>query len=345
MAKDVRMSDIAAVVGVSTVTVSKALGGQKGVSEQVREKIIKTAEEMGYRKSTGIMDADGGNYHIGVLIPERFVEKYASFYWEMYQETAKRAMQKNCFTILEILESDKEEIGEMPMLLQEQKVDGILIIGWTNKEYFELLKKQMKVPFACMDFYEEDMDGVDRECDCVISDGFYGAYRLTNYLYRKGHKRIGFVGSYLATNSIMDRYLGYMKSLLEHHLEVRRDWVIRDRDEVSGSMEGYRTQLRLPEELPTAFVCNCDLTASYLIRALRARGLRVPEDISVVGFDNYLNPEMSDIGITTYEVDMRGMARAAVNLLLKKIVREGYRAGCCIVEGKLIEKESVKALS
>lgn len=344
MAKHVRMSDIAEVVGVSTVTVSKALGGQKGVSDQVREKILKTAEEMGYQKNMVTVDADKASYNIGVLIPERFVTKYASFYWSMYQETAKRAVQKNCFTMLEIIGEDKEERGEMPLLLQEQKVSGILIIGWTNNVYLEKLKSQVRVPFVCMDFYEENVDGVNCVCDCVISNGFYGAYRLTNYLYGKGHSKIGFVGTYLATNSIMDRYLGYMKAMLEHRLEVRKDWVLKDRDENSGSMDGYRTHVRLPEELPTAFVCNCDLTASYVIRALRKRGMRVPEDVSVVGFDNYLNPEMSDIGITTYEVDMKGMAKTAVSVLLKKMVRNDFHAGCCIVEGRLIEKESVRAL-
>lgn len=344
MAKNVRMSDIAEAVGVSIVTVSKALSGQSGVSDQVREKIIRTAEQMGYQKRTGIVDQDGTDCSIGVLIPERFVERYASFYWGMYQEIAKRVMQKNCVTMLEIISEGKETGGEMPLLLQEPKVKGILLVGWTNHAYLEQLKKQVSVPFICMDFYEGEMDGVERSCDCVLSDGFYGAYRLTNYLYHKGHRKIGFVGTYLATNSIMDRYLGYMKSMLEHRLELRRDWVLKDRDEVTGSMDGYRTQIRLPEELPTAFVCNCDLTASYLIKALKGRDMRVPEDISVVGFDNYLNPEMSSIGITTYEVDLKGMAKAAVGLLLKKIARNDYPVGSRIVEGKLIEKESVRAL-
>ena len=88
--------------------------------------------------------------------------------------------------------------------------------------------------------------------------------------------------------------------------------------------------------MPSAFVCNCDLAASYLIRKLRANGYRVPEDISVVGFDNYLFPGLCDIGITTYEVNIGEMARRVVH----KIVRN-YTAGVFIVDGHMVIKDSV----
>lgn len=101
--------------------------------------------------------------------------------------------------------------------------------------------------------------------------------------------------------------------------------------------------LQLPKEMPTAFVCNCDLTASFLIRRLHEHGYRVPEDISVVGYDNYLFPGLCDVAITTYEVDMKEMARQTVHTLIKKMAGEPYRQGICIVEGHMVTKDSVKA--
>ena len=92
---------------------------------------------------------------------------------------------------------------------------------------------------------------------------------------------------------------------------------------------------------PTAFVCNCDLTASLLIKKLRENGYRVPEDISVVGFDNYLYPGLSDIRITTYEVDMGEMARRALHNMIKKITSDNYKSGVTVVEGRLVLKDSV----
>ena len=92
MAKAVKLADIAERVGVSTVTVSKALSGQKGVSEEVREKIRSIAEELGYQQPSAARKSQNQkSYNIGILISERFLDKYESFYWQMYQAVATRA--------------------------------------------------------------------------------------------------------------------------------------------------------------------------------------------------------------------------------------------------------------
>ena len=97
--------------------------------------------------------------------------------------------------------------------------------------------------------------------------------------------------------------------------------------------------------MPKAFFCNCDLTAGKLIQKLRASGYRVPEDISVAGFDNYIYPGNCDVGITTYEVDQVAMAKKVVKILVKRIKKESCRFGTHVVEGRLVEKESVKKIT
>jgi DNA-binding LacI/PurR family transcriptional regulator len=162
---------------------------------------------------------------------------------------------------------------------------------------------------------------------------------LTNHLLSLGHREIGYVGTLLSTASITDRYLGYTKALMEQSIPVRHEWVVDDRD-----AEGMNIEIRLPEPMPTAFVCNCDHAAALLIRKLRESGYRVPQDISVVGFDNYLMPGLCDIGITTYAVDISEMARAAVRILLNKLTGQPYRPGLQMTDGYIIEKESARAL-
>ncbi|MBQ5851419.1 MAG: substrate-binding domain-containing protein [Lachnospiraceae bacterium] len=93
-----------------------------------------------------------------------------------------------------------------------------------------------------------------------------------------------------------------------------------------------------------AFFCNCDLVASMLIRKLQNEGYRVPEDISVVGYDNYLYPGLCNVNITTYEVDIKEMARKAVDNLIDKIKGIKGRESVSIIEGHLVEKDSVKNL-
>lgn len=336
MAKTVKLADIAEKVGVSTVTVSKALSGQKGVSEEMREKIKQLADELGYRSpSENKRQTTEKQYNIGVIIQEVYLDKYDSFYLTMYQELNKRAVARGCFTLLESMSRESVLSNVMPLLVQEKKVDGLIVVGDMTQTYMEHLEAEAGIPVVCMDFYNDTIN-----LDTVISNSFYGTYALTNYLFQMGHKKIAYVGTVGTTNSITDRYLGYAKSLLEHHIEVRKDYVIDDRDTKTGRMD-LEKYYQLPEDMPSAFVCNCDLAASYLIRKLRANGYRVPEDISVVGFDNYLFLGLCDIGITTYEVNIGEMARRVVHKIVRKIANENYTAGVFIVDGHMVIKDSV----
>ena len=336
MAKAVKLSDIAERVGVSTVTVSKALSGQKGVSEEVREKIRSIAEEMGYQQpSVARKSQNRKSYNIGILISERFLVKYESFYWQMYQAVATRATAKECFTMLEVIGMAEEESSKMPKLVQERKVDGIIVIGKMMNDYLQHLNAEAEIPVIYLDYYN------GREAsDSVISNSYYGTYELTYYLYRMGHRKIAYVGTLLATESITDRYFGYQKALLELGLEQKKEWVLDDRHIETGEIDTVN-MLQIPKDMPTAFVCNCDLTASFLIKKLKDNGYRVPEDISVVGFDNYLYPGLSDIQITTYEVDLEEMAGRAIHNMISKISNENYKPGIHIVEGHMVLKESV----
>lgn len=334
MRKSVKMADIAERLGVSVVTVSKALSGQKGVSEEMRARIKNLAEEMGYQ-SPSKEKQTAKSYNFGVLVPNRYLADTNSFYWKIYQEVAARAAKKSCFVLFETVSEAMEESGQLPRLLEEKKVDGLIVIGKPAYGYEDTLRDKSEVPLVFIDFYVSD-----GSVDCVISDGFYGAYVLTNYLFEKGHKDIAYVGTLFATESITDRYMGYVKSLMEHGVQPREDYLIPDRDLKTGEI--FRgEEYPMPKKMPTAFVCNCDFIAGFFVKALKERGFRVPEDVSVVGYDNYMYPGLNDVEVTTFELDFRQMAKEAVYTLLKILKGEPYRKGIHVVEGSLIEKESV----
>ncbi len=338
MAKAVKMADIAKVMGVSTVTVSKALSNQKGVSEELRAKIKRKAEEMGYKTTSAAYQErtkTNASYNLGVVVSDHFLDKYETFYWTLYQAVATAAVQKGCFTMLEVLLAEDEEKENMPKLLQDKKADGLIIIGRLKKKYLDKLMDYAVIPVLFLDFYDRDSI-----CDAVVSNNYYGMYAMTNYLFDMGHRDIGFVGNVLSTDSITDRYFGYAKSLYEHGIEVKKEWVLRDRDPVTGRTDaGF--EIELPAKLPTAFVCNNDVAAAMLIRKLEREGYRVPQDISVVGYDNYQPPGLSNLRITSYEVDMPEMARRAVQNMICKIAGERYEQGLMIVNGRIVYKDSV----
>ncbi len=336
MPQNVRMKDIAERVGVSTVTVSKALGGHRGVSQEMRQRIEQTAKEMGYQMSKGRTERSRVSYNIGILMAERYFDRYNSFYGNLQQFVTAEATNMSCFTMIEVVSSEDERQDVIPKILLDEECDGILVMGWMEEHYLENL--QGRLPMLYLDF---SVNNAPR--DCVISDSFYGAYQMTNYLFMKGHRDIGFVGTLLSTSSITDRYLGYCKSLMEHGVEIRKDWLLEDRDLTTGLMDIDKFFV-LPDQMPTAFVCNCDLTASYLHRKLTSKGYSCPEDVSIVGYDNFLYQGLTDIGFTTYEVDTKEMARKAVHNLIHKLNREYYRKGVVIVTGHLVERGSVKLL-
>ena len=127
---------------------------------------------------------------------------------------------------------------------------------------------------------------------------------------------------------------------MEHGKKIRDDWIIDDRDRERNN---YDTMV-MPEEMPTAFVCNCDMTASRLIRELNEAGYRVPEDVSVVGFDDFLYPGLCNVPLTTYAVNMEGMAELGVDLLLQKMTGGETSQGMHLIEGHFIERRSVRKI-
>ena len=329
------MKDIAEKLNVSSVTVSKALNNKDGVSEELRGKIKDVAETMGYRINAAAKAMrDGYSYNIGVIIPERFAALSQSFYLQMYQHISRALESYHYAGILHLLSAEDEENSRLPNIYYEKKVDGFIVLGQTKKEYLQTIKNA-NIPIVFLDFYDEYDD-----VDSVITDNFFGAYELTNYLIKKGHKKIGYVGSLYSTSSIQDRFLGYYKSLLEHRIKLDEQFLINYRDD-----EGLYIDLELPENMPSAFVCNCDQVARNLIQKLNDMGYRVPDDCSVASFDNDIYATITEPQLTTVEVNVEEMAGNAVNFIVEKIKGSKVNYGRVSVKGNIIYRDSVKAIN
>ncbi|NLO08413.1 MAG: LacI family transcriptional regulator [Clostridiales bacterium] len=330
MRKNITMKDIATELGVSTVTVSKALSGKEGVSDELRTLIKHKAEEMGYRyNALGKSMREGKNYNIGILIAEQFMHEIA-FYSKIYQALIKEMMRFDYFGILEIISGHEEKKCLLPNILKNNKVDGIILLGQLHRDYIIKIDNT-GIPYIFLDFVDDAFN-----VDTIISDNVYGSYEITKYLISKGHSEIGFIGNQLATTSITDRYLGFYKAMLEHKLSIRQEWIINDRDE-----EGNFIDLKLPEDLPTAFVCNCDKIAYELILLLKRMNIRVPEDVSVVGYDNYIFATLSDPQITTVEVNVEAMSEMAVDSIIRRFTNSSIESSRKIISGRIIIRDSV----
>lgn len=339
MNKKVKLEDIANKLQISIVTVSNALAGRSGVGDELKKRIIETADEMGYvrkerRSKKDVMSNQvQSGIKIGVIAEHRFLEKYNSFYWEMYTKIVMEASKKGNFVLLEAVTEQARLTQDLPLMVKQKQIDALIVLGEMETEYLQKINQFLKQPIVLLDFFDTDVP-----CDAVISNSFNGMYQMTNYLIAAGHTKIGFIGSYMATQSIMDRYQGYSKSLMEHNIVENPKWIIPDRDIKTG----ISSVILSKDDLPTAFVCNCDLTAELAVKELKKLGYKIPEDISIVGFDDFLVTGEMQKKLTTYAVDMDVMAHYAVKILIKRKKGEMSDKVLRVVDGHLVERESVR---
>lgn len=332
--KDIRLEDIAKKLGISVVSVSNAINNRKGVSQELREKVLKTAEEMGYeisvRESKVVKTKK-----IGVIISERYVLEFQSFYMEIYKNIVKVAEDKQCQTILEVIDIKKETLEVKQSSFTDFEVDGIVLIGELEKNYISWIMDVCNGPIVGVDFYD-----FDKSIDYFIADSFRGMCEMTQKLIDNGHRDIGFVGNPYVTRNVMDRYIGYMKALTKNGIKINANRLYFDRD--SGDVEGV-VKIDLPKDnLPTALVCNCDMIAYKVIEELNKRGIRVPQDISIVSFDNYYYKDIDGIKLTTYENDVLSLAKVSMGTLIKRIEKNKQPEGIRIIRGGIIEGNTIK---
>lgn len=335
MKKKVTMDDIAKIVGVSKVTVSKVFNGRYDVSEEVREKVLKVADELGYRYNPGVRTLKTGlTNNVGIITSEVFLENDENFYTGIYKQLHITAAKHEMNLILSIIRENHIRDLELPNICKENKVDGIVILGEFPEEYIQEIMRY-DIPLVFVDFTIRDL-----EVDSIVTNNFDASYFATNYLIQKGHKKIGFVGNIKTTQSIMDRYLGYCKAMIENDLEINEEHIIKERDDLKNEID-----FELGEDLPTAFICNNDKAAYVLIKKLQAKGIHVPDSCSVIGFDDVIHSIFSEPKITTMRVRKEEMAEFAINRLIKRAKDNNIPAQKVIIDADLIERESVKTIN
>ena len=329
------MEDIAKLHNVSKVTVSKALNNKPGVSDELRAKIKATAKRKGYRLNSAARSLKTKRvYNIGILIAERFIKDPASYYFGVWGQLATKLTSLGYSAIMETLSYENEKKSVLPMMYIERKVDGLIILGQLKQQYLDTIEK-IDVPVVFFDFYVKDSD-----IDSVVIDNFYCGYQITNLLIKKGHRDIGFVGNIFSTSSIQDRFLGYYRSLLEHKIPLNYDYIVSDRND-----DGQLIELELPVKMPTAFICNNDQVAYYFINMLKENDIKVPDDCSIVAFDNTIFSTIANPQITTVDTHVEELVDVVSKVIIKKITVPNKTYNRILVKGSIIERNSVKDLN
>ena len=337
MEEKVRISDIARQSGVSSATVSLALNNKSGVSEETRLRVLKVAEELEYPiKPSAAPGKPTRLAIVGMLVKTDPIPPQTNpFYSKVImgiEDVCRRNGINLLFATLPVDENNRPV--EMPQLLYNEKMDGLLMVGTFVDETITSISGRRKPPIVLVDGYSNT-----ESYDTVVSDNFHAAYQAVEYLIRKGHRHIGLVGSEMnCYPSLKERRNGYLRALKENEIT---DLYIANFN--INSTHGYEEAACLIKEHPqiTALFCVNDDVAAATARAVREQGKRIPQDVSIIGYDDTYIAANTHPALTTMRVDTIAMGRAAVHLLALRIDNPESARMTLTIYPTLVERESV----
>lgn len=338
----VTMKYIAEKLGLSINAISIALNNKPGISQERRREILKLADELGYLDKFPHYKPSYANKNICVILQSMYF-KDAYFYSKILVGIEEESRLNNYNVIINFYEDGNFTI---PNCVENIKVSGIIIAGSIRDEYLISLK-QFKIPIVLVDH-----SSLLVPMDSIMSDNKLGSYIATEYLINNGFKNIGFFGDLNYSLSINERYFGYheaLKNKINMDENTTLDDFIKDRSILSdlekniiNSDNGKIVDLiKNIKYFPEAFVCSNDNAAIHLIKALTTLGYDIPNDVSVIGFDNIILSTFISPKLTTIRVNKELMGKKAVDKLIFRMKNKDYPIENTILSVQLIERDSV----
>ena len=334
----VTMESIAIELGISKNTVSRALRGLSGVSEDVRQKIVTLAEDSGYK----IKSETGTLYHI-VMVHRKVLAEDLTFWPVVLSGIMTFAADKGISIRVITIDSENGNGNNSQLQsIKSQKCDGLLVVSDIDDKSLHTLT-EFNLPMVVVDYHSDIFD-----CDYVVTANRKGIFKALSHLVENNHTKIGFVGNKADRYSYRERYHAYRYYMQEFGLLVddrnvwldvgyhEYDFYKRKIDELGNKELNHNCNLA------TAYLCVNDAMAVDFAIALGEYGYHVPDDISIVGFDNIGYP--GGRLFTTLDVKKQAMGKRAVEQLLAKISNPEKTFETISINTELITRDTVKKL-
>lgn len=305
--KKVTIKDVAREAGVSIATVSKALNDLDVVHPDTKAHILKVAERLNYIPNiSGKTLKSGETKVIGLFITTIVGPYYNVLAEHIFKECEKYGYELNIF-----ISKNKQKI--MSNILGK-RVDGVILSNklMTDQE-IELLAKA-KVPTVFL-----DREMVNEKMSSVVFDSYQAGQLVTRYLINQGHRKIGYIRGYTELYDDSERFKGFLDTLKEFGLQFDEKYLLHGFFEEEASYNATKSFIRSDLELPDAFIAANDLSAFGCIKALQSEGFTIPNDISVVGFDDVELSEYFQPALTTVNNPIAKQGKLAVHVLLDMI--------------------------
>jgi DNA-binding LacI/PurR family transcriptional regulator len=307
----VTITDIASVVNVSPTTVSRALKNDARITPEVREKVKAAAQELGYRPNLMARALVSNRTHaIGYIVD--------NLSWSFFSELAEsiqiaaESFRYSSYIHSSLKRPENERQGIESLL--SRGVEGLLISPTEAKENLPFIRglAQQKFPLVLLSDIEE------LEVDKVVVDNYAGAYRAMEHLHGLGHRKILYIGPAENSNIKTQRLSAYHSYIQSNQLTESDKLVFCEEDD---PMYGYRVvrQVMKTRQRPTAIFAHNDTLALGVYRGLYEMGFKIPDDVSVVGYDDLPSCEFMHPPLTSVGTPLRELAAVAVGLLLERI--------------------------
>ena len=340
----VTLKDIAKIAGVNYSTVSRSLNDSPEISIKTKERIKKIAEELGFEfnsharslstKKTGTL---------GIIFDKTFDEENASFFFSKLLKAIRYGLEKESLdVILDFRTNPFTGKSNLKKLINARKIDGLIIVDafLTKEDIAFINEKDVPVVFV----HNKPPSHKKYKLDYVLTDHFAGGYLATKYLVQEGHKDI-ITFTHKKYNDeyseFEERTKGFVKALEEEGFNCGESVIIRDEISFDYGRNKIRDLIKKKKKF-TAVFAQTDLVALGIIRGIKEEGLKIPQDISVVGYDNIEFGRVSEPELSTINQPIGELVEEAVKILMKKL-KKGYESQeiNLVIEPELIIRNSV----
>lgn len=324
------MQQIADQLDISKNSVSLALSGKPGISEELRKKIEATAKSMGYVGNKNHRSSKGRM--IGLIVREEiFLDQ--SFFGMVCLNIEREVKRRDGHLLIHSVEKEAAGKKILPKFITDNKVDGLLILSHLDLNYLNQLVN-LDIPVLLIDHHHPALD-----VDSVLTDNRKGAYRAVKHILSKGIREIGFIGDVERSPSYSERYEGFVQALKEHHIEMNTDWVADNLTETKEELDQYFKGL---PRLPECWFCVSDQYGFMVSRILTDYGYKIPGQYSIVGFDDSHYAKLAVPPLTTMAINTKYFAQQSVAQLYKRLEDKKPPFEKILLDTKLVERESLR---
>ena len=333
------IKDVAKMAGVSTTTVSHVINKTRFVAKETEEAVMQAIKSLKYSPSAVARSLKvNTTKSIGMIV----TTSESPYFAEIIHAVEDHCYRQGYSLFLCNTQNDPEKIKNHVEMLAKKRVDGLLVMCSEYTQHsLDVLSGFSSVPMVVMDW------GPNVDTDIIEDNSFTGGYIATKHLIDCGHKAIGLIAGELDKTTARTRYEGFVKAMNEANLSIHENWIMEGFFEPE---DGYECMNKIlsQDNLPTAVFCCNDVMALGAISAITEKGLRVPDDISIIGYDNIHSSRFYAPPLTTIHQSKSRLGAQAVNLLFERIAnkdndnQEKHRIA---IHPELVLRKSVRTLA